>query len=106
MNPQVETKKLVIEVPTHKPRERLIGAAFVESVSFAGETTSVRVPGNCDGIAPARLEPDGAMAIIAAGQRADGVKVWRKVQDRVTGQKYVEQHFIPWSNIRGLSYGE
>jgi hypothetical protein len=92
--------------PVYKPRQRLTSAAFVQSAPFGDERMSCQVGLNCDSIIPARLEPDGSCVPISSGQRADGILVRRKKHDLQTQKRFVDQCFIPWSNVRGLSYGE
>jgi hypothetical protein len=52
------------------------------------------------------MEADGSAVGIDKGQRADGIVVKMRRHDRVTGKRYVSQEFIPWANVRSLTYGE
>ncbi len=92
--------------PDFKSHQRLIAASFVNSIPFAGETSGVQIPRNCDSIVPARLDCDGSAIAIDKGQRADGLLVRRKVHDRTTNTRYVDQVFVPFANVRGLQFGE
>ena len=90
----------------YKPQTKLVSCTFVNSVAFGGESQSVQVGRNVDSITPARMEGDGVPVGVDKGQRADGVLLRMKRHDRVTGRKYVAMDFVPWSNIRSLSYGD
>lgn len=93
--------------PAVKVKETLVGFSLVESIAFCGqELTSVTIPRNTDSIAPARLEPDGTAVTISTGQRADGLLLRKKQLNLGTREYAIEQHFVPFANIRGLTYGE
>ena len=68
--------------------------------------SSVQIGRNVDSIIPARMEGDGSAVGIDKGQRADGIVIRMRRHDRVTGKRYVSQEFVPWANIRSLTYGE
>ncbi len=100
----VETKP-ALQLP-YTPRTRLVAAAFVNSVPFAGETASVQLGRNCDSILPARLDGDGAVALLEKGQQPTGLLIKRNVHDRTTNERYVDQVFVPFANVRGIQYGK
>ncbi len=86
----------------------LSGATLESSVPFAGETVSVRIGGqnpNCDSIIPARLEPDGSAVPIKEGQIASGLLFRRRTVDRAhNGAQFIEQCYVPMSNVKCLQY--
>ncbi len=95
-----------------KPQTRLIAVSFVHSVSFAGESMSVRIQSEAgprgqanivDGICPARLEADGSPVAIDKGQLATGVLLRKK---SLNGGAQVRQSFVPFANVKELQYGE
>lgn len=71
-------------------RTKLVGAVFVNSVSFAGEVQSVTLKRNCDSIEIADDMP--------------GIYL-RRVQG-TPPKRYVAQSFVPWTNVKELLYGE
>lgn len=80
---------------------------FRESISFAaGEHNGVQVDRQVDVITAARLEPDCTPVAISTGQRADGLLLSRSVPARGTDEAYVSQYFVPFANVRGISYGK
>lgn len=93
------------KVPSYKPHETLTGATFDRAIPFAGTCESVQLGRNCDSIVPARLEPDGTTVAIDRGQRADGVRLRRKVDNLQTRESFMDQVFVPWANVIGLQYG-
>lgn len=91
--------------PEYKPSTKLLAAHFVESVPFVTEASSVSVGRNADSILPARLEKDGTVATVEAGQRSDGIVVRKKHVNLATQDRRVMQVFIPWANVKALEYG-
>ena len=93
-----------------KPVEpkRIASVRFVDSVPFggAGEAMGVEVGTTAEFVVPARHEADGSPVTIAANQRADGLLLSRRYHDRVRNRATVERVFVPWSNVRGVKYGE
>jgi hypothetical protein len=99
-----KTKTDVVDLKT---KERPTGFALVESIAFCGkELASVTIPRDADSIVAARLEPDCSAVAISTGQRADGLLIRKKNMNLNTRIEAIEQHFIPFANIRGLAYGE
>ena len=92
--------------PEYKPQTKVSAAFFVDSVPFGGECMGVSIGRNVDSIAPARLEGDGTIKTVEANQRADGIVIRRKHSDLNTHARVVMQTFVPWSNVRSISYGE
>ena len=92
--------------PEYKPQTKIAAAFFVDSVPFGGECMGVSIGRNVDSIAPVRLEGDGTIKTVEANQRADGIVIRRKHSDLNTHARVVMQTFIPWSNVRSISYGE
>ena len=90
----------------YKPHTRLVSVTFVNSVAFGGESQSAQIGRNVDSIIPVRMEGDGSPVQVDKGQRADGILLRAKRHDRVTGRKFEARDFVPWANIRSLSYGE
>jgi hypothetical protein len=89
-----------------RPCTRLVSATFVHSVAFGGESQSVQIGRNVDSLVPGILSADGSAVGIEKGQRADGIILRQRYYDRVTGRRMIRQDFVPWANIRSLSYGE
>lgn len=97
--------------PKEEPRvcSRLETVTFVNSVAFAGESTSCRIArdangvygttGVVDAILPARLEADGTPTAIDKGQLATGVLLRKKRNNEI------RQAFVPFSNVKELQYG-
>ncbi len=96
----------VVEKSEPKLHGRLTGAVFINSIAFAGQASSVAIGRNCDSIVPARLEADGMPVTIDKGQRADGLLIRRRAQNRATNKSFVEQTFVPWANVGETQYGE
>lgn len=90
----------------YKPLTKLVSVTFVNSVAFGGESQSAQLGRNVDAIIPARMEGDGTPVPVEKGQRADGILLKAKRHDRVSGKRYVAMDFVPWANIRSLSYGD
>lgn len=88
-------------LPVHT---RIAAAFFVTSIPFAGETVGAQVGRNCTSIVPARLEADGSAVTIDKGQRADGLQIRSVEHDRKNNTKYIGQCFVPWANVRGITY--
>jgi hypothetical protein len=95
-----------MSAPEAKPQTKLVSVAFVDSIPFGNESMSVQIGRNCDSITPARMEADGSAVAIDKNQRADGLLIRQRRHDRVRNVFVVDQCFVPWSNIRGLQYGE
>lgn len=102
---QVEVAKNGIEPVLTTPL-RVVAVAFVHSVPFANESSSVQVGRNCDTVWPARLKGDGTPARIEENQKADGLLIRRSVHNMNTNLKYTEQVFVAFANIRGIQYGK
>lgn len=103
---QKQATDIVAPLGTPPIFDRLEGAFFNQSAPFAGEVMSVSVNLNCESIVAARLEADGRAIAISEGQRADGIMFRRKVHDRLKNITYISQCFVPWANVRGLTYGD
>lgn len=108
MTPQTEHKPNKLQIPTDEYREpkRLVAAFFLQSAPFGDERMSCAVGQNCDSITPACLGADGMPAAPTATQTASGVVVRRKQHNLNTHDKVISQCFVPFSNVRGLLYGE
>lgn len=93
--------------PEAKPQTKLVSVAFVNSIPFNNEAMSAQVgQGKADSITPARMEADGTAVAIDKNQRADGLLIRQRRHDRVRNTYVVDQCFVPWSNVRGLQFGE
>jgi hypothetical protein len=100
MTPEKEDMK------NYKAHTRISGVVFVNSIPMGGESQSVQIGRNVHSITPARIEADGTAVAIDKGQRADGLLLKKFTHNRMNGQKYIEQEFTPWANVRGVQYGE
>lgn len=121
MNPQTESIKAKPPAPVpadeFKPQTRLAVVYFDRSVMFGSEMESASVPsandikrGNrgsnsVDSITLAWLNADGSVSDAGAGA-ADGLALRTAKHDLNTGKKRIMQSFVPWSNVRSVSYGE
>lgn len=92
--------------PTPKTKEKLSGFALVESIAFCGKELMSVTFRDTDTIQPARLEPDATAVVISSGQRADGLLLRKRHRNLATQAESIEQHFVPFANIRGIAYGE
>ncbi len=105
MNPAV-----VVEIPKNGAvpvsEFKIVAVAFVNSVPFANESSSVQVGRNCDSVKPARLRGDGTPAYLEDSHRADGLLIRRTIHSPQTNQKHTQQVFVPFANIRGIEYGK
>lgn len=93
--------------PVYAPQTRLLSASFVQSVPFGDEAMSVSIGSKqVEAILVARLDADGLATAIEKGQRSDGILLRAKRHDRARNTHYMQQCFVPWSNVRGLGYGD
>lgn len=92
-----------------KLNSKLVGARFLQSVEFGGESMAVTVradgTGTADAILPARIAPDGRPTPCEGNEQPTGVVVRKRVHDRNANVYFVAQNFVPWANIRCLVYG-
>lgn len=116
MTPQVETKPKLPPPPegAEVAMTRLAAVYFVNSVVVQGfgDKLSVDVPGagqplsssSLDAIVPAVLLPSGE-AIPASGDEPTGLMLTKLIHDRQTGKRFVARTYVPFANIRSISYG-
>jgi hypothetical protein len=93
-----------------EPTQRLVGVHFVSSVPMGGESMSMYLrkdgSGTADAIVPARLERDGQCVGVESNQRADGLRITKKIHDRINNRYFVAQCFVPFQNCKALLYSE
>lgn len=89
-----------------KVHDKLIGARFLEAVSFGGTVEmSLTVPRNANFVCPARLDFDGKAVAIEKGQRADGL-LFRKEVRQPNGEVHIAQVLAFTANVLECTYGE
>lgn len=117
MTPQVDTKSMK---PTAPPVEdapvfrKVSVVYFRESVMFGSELHSASVTAKgqtpnsnaVDTIRLAWLNADGEIDGAPQGRTADGLALAKRVHNLHNGKRYTMQSFVPWSNVRSLTYGE
>lgn len=82
---------------------KLLGATFVNVVSFDARGSVAIGSNGVESMEPARLEVNGDWVGIDKGQRADGIGIRRRVGQP---RPRIVRSFVPWANITDLSYGE
>lgn len=102
----------------HKPLTKLAAVYFNRSVMFQTEMESASVwkPGSqsaapsnsVDDILPALMDPMGGILLMneKTNRPTDGIVLRKRVHDLTTRQRVIKQTFVPWSNVRSVSYGE
>lgn len=84
---------------------RLQAVSFVETITLVDERSSVAVASHgVLSIQPAVMLPDGSWQACDKGQRSDGVAVRRK--RGTSGHEVIVSAFVPWANVRSVSFGE
>ena len=81
-----------------------VSVYFRESVMFIEMRDSASVGLHVDSILPAKLEPDGSASVIKDNQRAEGLLLVRRALDRTTGKHRNHRCFVPFDNIKSVSY--
>ena len=96
-----------LAVPT-----RITSVRFLNAVSFAG--TAESVSSDSTGLAAMHkgvtIEPaylsGGQCVVCKPGERADGVRLSRKVVDRTAGVTRLEVSYVPQANCKEFTFGE
>lgn len=102
---QAAPKPVVIE-PEAIRHNKLVAVHFLQSVAFAGQSFSVRIPATADSIVPAVIQLDGTPTAIDKGQRSDGLLIRKRSHDGQKNQWTVKQTFVTWANVGELVYAE
>lgn len=104
--------------PEYKPMTKLSAVHFDRSVMFGSEMESASVwkPGSqgaapsnsVDEIVPVCVDAAGGLVGIneKSARQSDGIALRKRVHDLNTGRRIVRQTFVPWVNVRSISYGE
>jgi hypothetical protein len=102
----------------YKPHTKLTAVHFDRSVMFGSEMESASVwkPGSLgaapsnsvDEIYPVCLDASGGVVNPneKSARQTDGIVLRKRVHDLTTRQRVIKQTFVPWSNVRSVSYGE
>lgn len=100
--------------PVYAPCLNLSVVFFVNSVMLQGEIHSASITPKgasatsnaVDSIVPANVLPDGRCEPAAASERGHGLLLSKKVHNLNTGKRQVVRTFVPWHNVRSISYAE
>lgn len=102
----------------YKPMTKLAAVHFDRSVMFTSEMESASIwkPGSSgaapsnsvDDIFPALVGPNGDISLASdkTSRPTDGIVLRKRIHDLNTGRRIIKQTFVPWANIRSISYGE